>query len=232
MQAPHHFLAPSGHPGALDKPQLERFWDLETIGINDWPHQSDDHAASTLFHESVRHVDGRYEVGWPWQPGYELPNNYQLAKGRLATFLHRLRCQPDLLRPYDHVLQQQLSSGIVEVVSPPATNLSHRLHYLPHHPVLSPGSATTKLRIVYDGSAKIHGSNYSLNECLYRGPVLLQDLAGILLRFRLHRIAVTADIEKAFLQVGLRTDDRDVTHFLWLKDVITPGASENNIQEL
>ena len=120
----------------------------------------------------------------------------------------------------------------MEVVSPPATNLSHRLHYLPHHPVLSPGSATTKLRIVYDGSAKIHGSNYSLNECLYRGPVLLQDLAGILLRFRLHRIAVTADIEKAFLQVGLRTDDRDVTHFLWLKDVITPVASENNIQEL
>ena len=148
MQAPHHFLAPSGHPGALNKPQLERFWDLETIGINDSPHQSDDHAASTLFHESVRHIDGYYEVGWPWKPGYELPNNYQLAKGRLATLLLRLRRQPDRLRQYDHVLQQQLSFGIVEVVSPPATGLSHRLHYLPHHPVLSPGSATTKLRIV------------------------------------------------------------------------------------
>ena len=52
--------------------------------------------------------------------------------------------------------------------------------------------------------------------CLYRGPVLLEDLSGILLRFRLHKIAIIADIEKAFLQIGLQEKDGDVTLFLWM----------------
>ena len=71
-----------------------------------------------------------------------------------------------------------------------------------------------------------------MNECLYRGPVLLQDLTGILLRFRLQRVAITADIEKAFLQLSLRPPDRDVTHFLWVKDIENPTAHADNLQEL
>uniref|UniRef100_A0A1I7W520 Integrase_SAM-like_N domain-containing protein n=1 Tax=Loa loa TaxID=7209 RepID=A0A1I7W520_LOALO len=56
------------------------------------------------------------------------------------------------------------------------------IHYLPHHEVLTPGKATTKLRIVYDASAHIKGDK-SLNNVLYRGPTILPDLAGALLRF-------------------------------------------------
>ena len=88
---------------------------------------------------------------------------------------------------------------------------------------------TTKLRIVYDGSAKTTKSNTSLNECLFRGPVLLQDLSGILLRFRL-QLAITADIEKAFLQFSLHQMDRDATRFLWLKSVNDQSSSQQ-IQE-
>ena len=91
-------------------------------------------------------------------------------------------------------------------------------HYIPHHPVVTPTKATTKVRIVYDASAKTRQHNASLNECLYRGPVILKDLCGLLLRFRFRRFAVIADIEKAFLQVGLQPKDKDVTRFLWLID--------------
>ncbi|VDI67966.1 Hypothetical predicted protein [Mytilus galloprovincialis] len=44
--------------------------------------------------------------------------------------------------------------------------------------------------------------------------------AGIelLTRFRTQKFAVTTDIEKAFLQVGLHKSDRDVTRFFWLSD--------------
>ena len=62
------------------------------------------------------------------------------------------------------------------------------------------------------------------------GPVLLHDIAGILLRFRLYKIALVSDIEKAFLQVGLTEESRDVTRFLWLKNRNTLNL-ENNIQE-
>ncbi|KRX42397.1 hypothetical protein T05_9324 [Trichinella murrelli] len=55
----------------------------------------------------------------------------------------------------------------------------------------------------------------SLNDNLETDPNLQADLIGILLRFRQHRIAVQADIEKMYLQVGLQTDDRDACRFLW-----------------
>ena len=83
-------------------------------------------------------------------------------------------------------------------------------HYIPHHPVITPLKSTTKVRIVYDASAKTRQSNKSLNECLYRGPVILPSLLGLLLRFRLSAIGIVSDVEKAFLNVGLQVHDRDV----------------------
>ncbi|KRY09343.1 hypothetical protein T12_16119 [Trichinella patagoniensis] len=71
----------------------------------------------------------------------------------------------------------------------------------------------TKCRVVFDGSAKCAG--VSLNDHLETGPNLQADLVSILLRFRQHRIAVQADIEKMYLQVGLRAEDRDACRFLW-----------------
>ena len=71
---------------------------------------------------------------------------------------------------------------------------------------------------MYDGSAKTKQTNKSLNEYLHSGPVMLPDLCGLLIRFRMHNIAVVADVEKAFLSVGLQQQDRGVTRFLWLKD--------------
>ena len=46
---------------------------------------------------------------------------------------------------------------------------------------------------------------------------MLQNLIGILLRFRLNKKAVVSDIEKAFLQIGLQDDAQDATIFIWLK---------------
>ena len=54
----------------------------------------------------------------------------------------------------------------------------------------------------------------SLNDCLHTGPNLVQVLMAILLRFRAHQTAFTADIEKAILQIELNAADRDATRFL------------------
>ena len=88
---------------------------------------------------------------------------------------------------------------------------------MPHHPVVTLSKSTTKLRLVYDTLTKAKRGDKSLNECLYRGPVLLPDLCGVLLRFRVQSIVLLADIEKVFLQVAIQESDRDVTHFLWFK---------------
>ena len=71
---------------------------------------------------------------------------------------------------------------------------------------------------MFDASAKASPEEKSLNECLYRGPVLLPDLCHILIRMRVGKIAIVSDIEKAFLQVGLQETEKDVTRFLWFRD--------------
>ena len=64
---------------------------------------------------------------------------------------------------------------------------------------------------------------------MYRGPIMLQNLTGILLRFCLNKIAMVSDIEKTFLQIGLQDDAKEATRFLWLKDKNIP-ETDNNIQ--
>lgn len=70
-------------------------------------------------------------------------------------------------------------------------------HYIPHYAVITP-DRKTKVRIVYDASAKAKKGCHGLNECLHRGPVILEDLCGLLLRFRTHKLALIPDIEGFF----------------------------------
>jgi len=98
---------------------------------------------------------------------------------------------------------------------------------LPHHPVLTPDKETTKIRIVYDTSAKAGCNVSSLNGCLLRGPIILPDLCGVLLRFRLYEIVLLADVEKAFLQIGIQEREHDVTCFLWLRGIHSVVSDSN-----
>ena len=70
---------------------------------------------------------------------------------------------------------------------------------------------------MYDASAKPKGG-LSLNDCLEKGPSLIPSLVTILIGFRNQAIALSADIEKAFLQIGIDESDRDAIHFLWVAD--------------
>ena len=111
---------------------------------------------------------------------------------------------------YSATVQEQLERGITEKVSEESEQ-GNLKHYIPHHAVITPTKSTTKVWVVYDASAKTKQTNKSLNEYLHRGPVMLPDLCGLLIIFRMHNIAVVADVEKAFLSVGLQQQDRDVT---------------------
>ena len=86
------------------------------------------------------------------------------------------------------------------------------------HGVIRKSRETTKLCIVYDGSAKSPGLQISLNDCLPTGPNYIPKLVDVLVKFRWNRIAITADIEKAFLTISIQENQRNMLRFLWLKD--------------
>ena len=69
-----------------------------------------------------------------------------------------------------------------------------------------------------DGGAKRKG-NISLNEILHKGPKINPNLFDLLLRFRSHPIAITTDIEKAYLQIDVNEGHRDYLRFLRYADI-------------
>ena len=191
---------------------MKSFWELESFGI-----PTTDPSLFDEFCDTVAFREGRYEVQLPWKkPRQDLPNNYELSLKRLKGLLRRLRNDPDVLREYDTVIKTQLNQGIVELVEDPTGADIAGVHYLPHHAVIRKDRTTTKLRVVYDASARAHGP--SLNDCLNPGPKFDQNILDLLMRFRAHRVAVTSDIEKAFLMISVATRDRDFLRFLWVDD--------------
>ena len=89
---------------------------------------------------------------------------------------------------------------------------------MPHKAVIRESAQTTKVRIVYDASAKPNSNSPSLNDCLETDPSLENLLWDILLRTRLRPVLLCADIEKAFLQIQIRENDRDALRFHWIQN--------------
>ena len=89
-----------------------------------------------------------------------------------------------------------------------------RVHYLPHRAVIRRDKETSKTRMVVNASAKEKGGK-SLNDCLYPGPCMLKSIFDILIRFCFGKIAIVADIRQAFLNIGIREEDRDFLRFLF-----------------
>ncbi len=157
-------------------------------------------------------------VRLPWKEVHpELPDNFDLSHKRLSNLLIRLRRSPELLTEYNLVIQDQLRQGVVEPVKEPLAETSTKIHDLPHHAVVRRDEQTTKLRKVYDLSARF-GNAPSLHNCLYTGPSFGQNLFDILPRFKVHKIALVGDIEKAFLMVSVAEEHRDALRFMWIDD--------------
>jgi hypothetical protein len=138
-----------------------------------------------------------------------LEDNYEKAKNRLISLERKLAHNPSQAKAYQEAINKYVEDGIAEKVPDdeivPSDN--RPVFHLPHHAVVRKDKQTTKTRIVFDASAKTNG--LSLNNCIEAGPSLQRDIVGILLRFRKNRIAMVGDIEKMFLQIALKKEDKD-----------------------
>ena len=72
-----------------------------------------------------------------------------------------MRNKPELMKQYDSIIQDQIDKSVIEKADSSSDDVKH---YLPHHAVVNPHKPTTKLRVVYDASAKTKTENKSLNE--------------------------------------------------------------------
>ena len=194
---------------------ISKFWDSEEMGVDS---PEDKTRALKKFEESIQFDGSHYSVRLPWKCNPEvLPDNFVVAKGRLKSLYRRLSSNPERLKEYDDIIRNQEAERIVETVDRNDVPQVGRVHYIPHREVIRDDKDTTKMRIVYDASAKKTGP--SLNDCLETGPCLLPKIFNILVRFRSYKIAITSDIKSAFLNIRVDERDRDYLRFLWIDDI-------------
>ena len=97
--------------------------------------------------------------------------------------------------------------------------VNERVFYLRQRPVIRQSGETTKIRFVYDASAKGYQISTSLNECLETGPLLQNRLWDILIRSRFRHILLCGDIEKVFPQIRIKESQRDALRFDWVSNL-------------
>nr|XP_012152122.1 PREDICTED: uncharacterized protein LOC105664030 [Megachile rotundata] len=191
---------------------ISRFWEIEEGSQCQILSDADKYCEAHFQQHVSRRADGRYVVALPFNDKIRrLGESKSQAQRRLTSLEKKLRNNAALKDNYHAVMNEYLELGHMVKVS---EDTDARGYYLPHHGVTKITSETTKLRVVFDGSAATN-TGVSLNDALYVGPKLQDDLLYILLRFRLHQYVITGDIEKMYRQFIVRPKDRKYQRILW-----------------
>lgn len=185
----------------------------DTKGDDKTVSQEDLAFLSTLKDGIKKNAQGHYEMPLPFRKRPSLPDNKRLAEIRLNHLRRKFSRDEKYQRDYTTYMKEIIERGDVE--EGPTNGTRGEQWYIPHHGIYHP-QKPDKLRVVFDCSAKYCGT--SLNEHLLPGPDMINNLTGILIRFRRHPIALLCDIEKMFHQFHVQKEDRNYLRFLWWKD--------------
>ncbi|KOC58845.1 hypothetical protein WH47_01707 [Habropoda laboriosa] len=192
--------------------QLVKFWEIEH-DITE-PVKKSDYCEEQFKSRVTRDTDGKYIVAIPLKDNLkELGDSMHQAEKRFLSLERKLKSQPQVRQEYIKFMEEYESLGHMTEITDKQYLNQQIGYYLPHHAVLKSSSTTTKLRVVFYGSAKT-SSGLSLNDTQFIGSVVQDDLVSILLRFRKHRYVISADIEKMYRQIRVRHEDKVARCFL------------------
>ncbi|XP_037037370.1 uncharacterized protein LOC119075084 [Bradysia coprophila] len=206
----------------INEMSIQGLWDLELMGIRDpamLKTQEEKNAEVQMFFNETLHrnKDGRYIIALPWVDGHQqIPNNFEIARKRLINSTRKLN-KDSKFEDYDKIFKQWQDEGIIEEVKISGELASAVGHFIPHHAVFKPESKTTPVRPVFDASCKTNRFP-SLNECLMKGPNLIEMIPKAVFNFRQGKIGVISDIRKAFLMIEIQETDQKYLMFLWWED--------------
>ncbi|XP_063915837.1 uncharacterized protein LOC135131904 isoform X2 [Zophobas morio] len=209
----------------LDK-QVRAFWETEQWpgeegSQNNYPSQEDKDCENHFLNTHKRDPSsGRFIVRLPFKCNpVTMGRSDEIARKRFTTLENKLKRNESLRIPYKQFMDEYSELNHMELI--PGSDSTETSVYLPHHAVVKESSTTTKLRVVFDASAKTSKST-SLNDFLSIGPKLQDDLCAIILRFRSHQYVITGDINKMYRQILVAADDRKYQRIFWRDDCTKP----------
>ena len=208
--AAHHALVESGDD------ILRKFWEIEESSTKNSDLSMEERTVLRHFElNHFRNKDGRFVVPLPKKSDAKPLGESRSQAVRRLLSLERLLNAKGRFAEFKAVMKEYVDLQHAKIV--PVNDLEkpqHMVFYLPMHAVYKQSSSTTKVRAVFDASAK-SSSDVSLNDVLLVGPTVRPPLVDVLLCFRLHRVALTADVSKMYRAIELTNDDKDLHRFVW-----------------
>ncbi|XP_063902582.1 uncharacterized protein LOC135122314 [Zophobas morio] len=192
---------------------IQKLWEVEAVPRLQTL-SPDEELCEDIYNKTYTRTDkGRFVVSLPFR---DTPPTFEDSRSiAINRFLHleaKLLKQPQLYAQYSKFMQEYLEFNHMEPVLPPDDTIA--TYYIPHHCVLKPASLSTKLRVVFNASAR-SSNQTSLNEHLLIGPKLQRDICTILLNFRLHTYVLTADIKMMYRQILINPVQCNFQRIIW-----------------
>ncbi|GBN71477.1 hypothetical protein AVEN_85918-1 [Araneus ventricosus] len=162
----------------------------------------------------TRTKSGRYIVSLPMKENADsmLGFSRENAVKRLNGIWNKLNKNNTLATLYKAFLQEYLDLGHMQQIIDEDDNT--KSYYIPHHCIYKPEKTTTPLRVVFDASAKT-STGQSLNSILLNGGSIQDDLFSLVTRFRTHKYAFSADIQKMYRQILVEPSQRYLQRIVW-----------------
>lgn len=205
---------------------IQRFWEVDNISqtreLN-----SDEKWCENFFKQTTkRTLSGRYLIRLPFKTNTDkeavLGKSKQIAINQFVQLERKFLKDPGYHSAYANVFNEYLNLKQMELIKmseEDCTNFNDgkivvKGCYLPHHAVIKASSSTTQLRIVFDASRKTSNGR-SLNDILFPGPILHNDLPSIITNWRFHSVAFTADLQQMFRQILVHDEDAQFQRVIW-----------------
>ena len=191
---------------------LQDFWTTESMGVACPAREIAEQKEIT---DNCQKIGQQWLVPYPWRKDPKaLQDNKVVVEKMLCATEKRLMKNEEHAKAYDQQIQEMVQMGFARKLSDhEMESYSGPVHYIPHHAVLRPDKKSTPIRIVFNSSSVYAGQ--SLNDFWMKGPDLLNNLFGVILRFRQKPVAVCADISKMYHRVLIPESDQHVHRFLW-----------------
>lgn len=205
---------------------LQRFWEEQhTPELKDESVHDSQEFCETNFQNTVQLNDHRFQVSLPLKvplKDVNLGNSFNVALQRLNVLCKKFSKDQNLKSRYIKFIDEYVKAGRAKKVDLFQLGIPFEsCYFLPHHAVIKERSTTTKLRVVFDASAKTT-LNKSLNDILHSGPVVQKELFEILISFRTHKYVILTDVKRMYEQVTLDPAHTHLQSILWKENLNDP----------
>ena len=165
-------------------------------------------------HMTLDPVSHKWTVQYPCRiDPNKLKNNKEQAKVLAERTENRL-IKEGTLSIYNEQMYDMLDRGvIVEIKKEEDECYNGPVFHVSHHDVRKPNSSSTPIRLVINSSLRYLG--LSPNDVWIQCPNQLNDMWGILIRFRAHKIALVGDIKKMYNSIHTTSTEKHMRRILW-----------------